>query len=125
MKYLFFLLFFIPFVQISAQTTIPGKEEVITLLCHKWHAEEIIAGNKKQKALPYVGYTRYKTDLTYEDKDGDHVEKGTWQYDEATNKLTLSSGSVYTIKEISATRLVVGFVMEGMAGGFVFKNIGD
>lgn len=73
---------------------------------------------------PNSDYMLFNNDLTYENKEDNHIEKGAFTYNETDRKITFSvSGNKYTVKEISATELALDFVTEGTPGTFIFKPV--
>lgn len=121
LKLLLLFLLFIPVASIKAQTKLPDQKEIISLLCKKWQAYQMVSGERKMNIPPGGDYTLFNSDYTSEQKQDSHVKKSTWRYVESDKKIVFASGDEYILKEISAAKLVLSFSMQGRAVDLVLK----
>lgn len=84
----------------------------------------MVSGTMRMPVPADGDYTLFRSDFTHEQKQDGTVKNSTWKYEEATRKLIFASGDEYTIKSISATRMELGFMMEGKPVSFVFRHFG-
>lgn len=122
MKYLISLFLLISFLDVNAQVT---NNDVIPLLCHKWRAIQMIAGQMKIDVPADGDYTLFKSDFTHVQKQEGTIRNGTWKYVESTKKLIFASGDEYILKEISVSKLVLTTKMEGKSVDLVFKHFDE
>lgn len=120
MKYLIALLLLLPFFNVNAQT---ANSDVVSLLCHKWTATQMVSGQQKMNIPPNGDYTTFKSDFTHVQKEDGTIRNSTWRYVEAGKKLIFASGDEYVVKEISASKLVLTTKMDGKAVDMVFKRL--
>ena len=124
LRSLFILFLLIPFAGAKAQDNPFSKAKVLPLLCKKWRVVQIAAGDRRMDMPPNNDYMLFNSDFSYETKENDHVEKGTFRYNDATRKLSFSTTSnQYIVKAISATELMLDFSTEGTPGTFILKPV--
>ena len=123
LQLLFVLFLLMPFIHVKGQGQPLTEKEVVSLISFKWRAIQM--GNEEKKMdIPASGdYTIFRSDYTQEEKQDDHVSKGTWRYVPATKKIVFSpSGDEYVVKELTAVKLVISVEMEGERADIVFKH---
>ena len=99
-----------------------NDEDLMTLLCHKWRAVEMVAGKKSLPVASDGDYTIFRKDFTCQQKQDEHIEDGTWKYVAADKKIIYDSGDEVIVKELTATKLVLIIEMDGMQVDVIFKR---
>lgn len=122
LKPLLVLFFSMLLMNVKAQVSQLSKEEIITLLCHKWQATQMISGQRKMNVPPDGDYTLFRNDFTHQQKEDGRVKESKWRYNETEKKIIFASGDEYILKEISASKLVLVFQVEGMEVNLVLRR---
>jgi hypothetical protein len=107
------------FISASAFAQKQTEKEIKTLLCHKWKASEVKAGDQ---ILPIpsgadINFLNIKTDGTFTAGDPNKQKKGKWRYDHKTKTLTTEAEDKvvkHEIIKITKTELRLKTTIEGI-----------